>query len=69
VSDRLYREADASAKPHYRVVWRKMSNRHDREILYVAADSEAHALEICRAYVKREFQVRKPVIIEVGEMS
>ena len=53
----------------YRVVWRKKSNRYDRQIFYCTANSETHAWEHCCAYIRREFQVRKPVFIEVKEME
>jgi hypothetical protein len=58
-----------NATKNYRVVWRKKSNRFDREIFYCAADNEEHAWQRCRDYIKREFQVRFPVFIEVREMS
>lgn len=53
----------------WRVVWRKKSNRYDREIFYCTANDETHAWERCCAYIAREFQVRKPVFIEVSQMS
>ena len=52
----------------YRVVWRKLSNRHDREIFYCTAKDGDHAWQRCRGYVEREFRVRKPVLIEVREL-
>ena len=59
-----------SERPAWRVVWRKKSNRpSDREIFYCLADNAEHAWKICCDYIKREFQVRKPVFIEVSEMK
>lgn len=47
------------------VHWRTTRNKYDRETLYLLAYDEVEALERARAYVKREFNVRQPVIIDM----
>jgi hypothetical protein len=53
----------------YRLVWRRINNSHGREIFYCLADNQDHAREMCRAFARREFQVRKPVFIEIEEID